>query len=259
MLKHLFKMIWNKKKQNFLLISEMLVSFLVIFAVFTLLVYYYQNYKKPMGIDYEDVWVVNFQNPLKTNNSDSLMQYYQTLRQTIKSLPQVKEISFTSENVPFSMNTSQGGFTYNGKLFDHINWYQAEDGYKDVLNMKVLEGRWFEKQDAVSKDRPVIINNSLKEKLFGSGTATGRFIGDDNQKKYLMKVIGVVEDVKAKGDYAIPGIALYKRIDTSLYNDLSRIMIKVEHDANAAFEGRLYKTMANFMKDANIEIEHLSN
>ncbi len=259
MFKHLFKLIWNKKKQNFLLISEMLVSFLVIFAVFTLLVYYYQNYKKPMGIDYEDVWVVNFQNPLKTNNSDSLMQYYQTLRQTIKSLPQVKEISFTSENVPFSMNTSQGGFTYNGKLFDHINWYQAEDGYKDVLNMKILEGRWFEKQDAVSKDRPVIINNSLKEKLFGSETATGRLIGDDNQKKYLMKVIGVVEDVKAKGDYAIPGIALYKRIDTSLYNDLSRILIKVEHDANAAFEGSLYKTMANFMKDANIEIEHLSN
>ena len=33
MIKHLFKLIWNKKKQNFLMIIEMFVSFLVIFAV----------------------------------------------------------------------------------------------------------------------------------------------------------------------------------------------------------------------------------
>ena len=62
MVKHLFTLIWNKKKQNFLLISEMLVSFLVMFAVFTLLVYYYQNYQRPMGIEYEDVWTVNYNN-----------------------------------------------------------------------------------------------------------------------------------------------------------------------------------------------------
>ena len=39
MFKHLFKLIWNKKKQNFLLMSEMFFSFLVLFAVFTLLVF----------------------------------------------------------------------------------------------------------------------------------------------------------------------------------------------------------------------------
>ena len=63
MLKHLFKLIWNKKKQNFLLIAEMLVSFLVIFAVFTLLIYFYRNYKQPMGFDYENVWAVKFDKP----------------------------------------------------------------------------------------------------------------------------------------------------------------------------------------------------
>src|SRR5882724_8630974 len=104
MLKHLFKLIWNKKKQNFLLITEILVSFLVIFAVFTLLVYFYQNYKKPMGFEYKDVWAVNYSNTLKTDNSDSLTLFYETLRQTIKSLPQVKEISFVSDNLPFSQS-----------------------------------------------------------------------------------------------------------------------------------------------------------
>jgi len=40
MVRHLFKLIWNKKNK-FSLITEMLVSFIVIFAVFTLLVYFY--------------------------------------------------------------------------------------------------------------------------------------------------------------------------------------------------------------------------
>src|SRR5450432_2680310 len=147
MFKHLFKLIWNKKKQNFLLISEMLISFLVIFAVFTLVVYYYQNYKKPMGFGYEDVWVVSYNNSLKTNNPDSLALFYEALRQTVKSMPLVKEISFCSDNVPLFQNSWQGSIAYNNKNITSVNQYQVEDGYKDVLNMKMIDGRWFNKQD----------------------------------------------------------------------------------------------------------------
>src|SRR4051812_11394475 len=39
MFTHLFKLIWNKKRQNALLIIEMFVSFIVMFAVFTAIVY----------------------------------------------------------------------------------------------------------------------------------------------------------------------------------------------------------------------------
>jgi len=151
-------MIWNKKKQNALLISEMFISFLVLFAVFTLLVFNFQNYKKPMGFDYENVWLVSYTNAVKTNNTDSLNLFYETLRQTIKSLPQVKELSFVNDNVPFSNNTNQTGLTVNKKHVNHINWHLAEDSYADVLHLTMAEGRWFNKNDAVTKNRPVIIN-----------------------------------------------------------------------------------------------------
>src|SRR5450432_1769815 len=158
MIKHLFKMIWNKKKQNALLISEMLISFLVLFAVFTLLVFNYKNYKKPMGFAYENVWLVSYNNAVKTTNADSLTLFYETLRQTIKSMPQVKEISFVNDNVPLSTNTSQGGFTYNKKFIDHLNYHVVEDGYAAVLHTTILEGRWFSKQDATFKNEPIVIN-----------------------------------------------------------------------------------------------------
>lgn len=102
MFKHLFKLIWNKKKQNFLLMTEMLFSFLVLFAVFTLLVYYYDNYKKPMGFEYQNVWVISYNNAYQTKNTDSLNTYYEILRQNIKAMPEVRDLSFCSFNTPFT-------------------------------------------------------------------------------------------------------------------------------------------------------------
>ena len=72
-----------------------------------------------------------------------------------------------------------------------------------------------------------------------------------------MKVIGVVEDLKAKGDYAEAGLAIYNRTDTSSFHWLGKILVKVRPGTDAAFEGRLYKTLANSMKNSNVEIEHL--
>jgi len=258
MFKHLFKLIWNKKKQNFLLMSEILVSFLVIFAVFTLIVYYYHNYKKPLGLDYQDVWIVNYSNSYQTKNTDSLDLYYGTLVQTIKSLPQVKGVSFTSENTPFTHNQSTSGLTVNKKKIDGVNWYTVDDNYKNVLDMQLLEGRWFDKGDNTATNKPIVINSDLKEKLFGNGQAIGKLIGDgDNKNK--MRVIGVVQAIKIMGDYANTDIGLYQRTDTGSFRWLGKMMVKVTPDADAAFEGKLYKTIANYMKTADVEIEHLSD
>src|SRR5688500_11881005 len=251
MFNHLFKLIWNKKKQNFLLMLEMLISFLVLFAVFTLVVYYYQNYKKPLGIDYSNVWVINYNNSLKTENSDSLVMFYETLRKSIKSLPHVMEVSFSSSNIPFSQNTTQNSITYNGKQFSDINDYKAEDSYLEVLNMQLLSGRWFSREDDVFKDRPIVINNSLKELLFGEEDAIGKFTGTTGDRQ---KIIGVVEDVKFKGDYSVAGRAVYNRLDTSAFRWLEKILVKVSPGATPVFEERLYRTVAGHMKNANVEI-----
>lgn len=258
MFKHLFKLIWNKKKQNFLLISEILVSFLVIFAVFTLLIYFYNNYKKPMGFDYENVWAVNYSNSVKTNNSDSLTLFYETFRQTVKSLPQVKEISFVSDNLPFSLSTNGDGVVYKNSR-EQVDVFSVEDSYKDVLNIKMAEGRWFNKEDAIAKEHPVIINETLKKKLFGEDKAIGKLIHFDYDEKNKAKVIGIAEDTKFKGDYVKVDPATFVRVDTGSFHWLGHILIKVTPNADAAFESQLYKTMANYMKNSNVEIEHLLN
>src|SRR6266581_546915 len=131
MFKHLFKLIWNKKKQNFLLIAEMLISFMVIFAVFSAIVYGYRNYEKPMGFEYEDVWVVNYNNPVQPGSTDSLTLFYETIRKTLKSMPEVKDLSYASSNTPFSHTTNGMLVAYNNIRDGSVYDYNVEESYRN--------------------------------------------------------------------------------------------------------------------------------
>ncbi|MGZ3835160.1 MAG: ABC transporter permease, partial [Mucilaginibacter sp.] len=179
------------------------------------------------------------------------------LRRAIKSMPQVKEVSFCSDNVPFSQNQWTGDVHYKNAKSGADN-YLVDDNYKQALDIKLLQGRWFNKTDAVAKSQPVIINNVLKEKLFGTEDAIGKLIGTE-EKKFDLRIIGVIRGVKAKGDYSPPNGGIYKRIDTGSFHWLGKIMIKVTPGADAAFEGKLYKTLATYMKNSHVEIEHMPN
>ena len=252
MFKHLFKLIWNKKKQNFLMITEMFVSFLVIFAAFSMIVFYYHNYKQPMGFDYDDMWVVNYSLPQNIQSNDSVMLFQRTIKQMLHSMPQIKEASFAGSNVPFSMSTSNTMTSYNGKEV-LANMYDAEVDYAKVLSMHLNEGRWFEEGDNVSKIPPVVINEKLKEELFGNENAVGKVLGKDADR---LRIVGIVQSVKDKGDYEPIEAGMYRLMDTSSYMYASTILFKVQPGTDAAFESKLFKSLSNAI-GSSIEIEHL--
>lgn len=261
MIKHLFKLIWNKKKQNFLLTVEMFVSFIVMFAVFTLLVYYYNNYKQPMNFDYNNVWVANYNMSENITSTDSAVQFHDALQQMMKSMPQVEEVSFISNNVPFSMSTSNTEVSSEKSAHIRTNFYHTEDSYQRVLNFKMLEGRWFNASDnAPGKYVPVVINEKLKQELFGNENAVGKIFGENdfikNTVNYNYRIVGVMENIKDKGSYQAIESSLYERIDTGWMRWSSNVIIKVKPTADAAFESKLFKSLSN-ATGSSIEIEHL--
>lgn len=252
MFRHLFKLIWNKKKHNFLMITEMFVSFLVIFAVFSMVVFYYHNYKQPMGFDYDDVWVVNYSMPQNIQSNDSVMLYHQTIKQMLHSTPQIKEASFSAANIPFSMSSSNSNTSYNDKEV-LTNIYNVETDYAKVLNMYLNEGRWFQQGDNVSKIPPVVINEKLKEELFGNENAVGKVLGKDADR---LRIVGVVQSIKDKGDYEPIENGMYRLLDTGSYKYASTILLKVAPGTDAAFESKLFKSLSDAI-GSSIEIEHL--
>lgn len=255
MLKHLFKLIWNKKKENFLLISEILISFMVIFAVFTLLVHNYRNYKIPRGFDYEQVWSVSLGELSGSKDKDSVLLVHENLRNTLKNLPLIKELTLSSSNVPFSNSMYRTTVSYNGKEA-HTDIFQGEIPYKEVLRVQLLSGRWFSEDDNAAAKRNIVINELTQERLFGSGSALGKIISMGGKD---LKVIGVAKDFKDQGDFKAPTPAIFLPIDTSNIQDASTILIRVGAGADATFEGKVYKLIASTIKSSNLEIKHLSD
>ena len=49
MIKHILTLVWNKKRSNVLMFLEIFVAFLILFAVFSLSVYYMRNFRSPLG------------------------------------------------------------------------------------------------------------------------------------------------------------------------------------------------------------------
>lgn len=258
MFKHLFKMIWNKKKQNSLLIVEILLSFLVIFAVFTFGLNSYGNYAKPMGFQYKNVWALSYNHTLDTKNPDSVTLFYQTLLRNIKAMPQVVDAGYTSGNIPFSSTHMNTSVNSNGLKVNQVNNFFVDENYTKTMGVKMISGRWYNKADMASKEKIIVINNALKDKLFGKADAIGKPLGD-YEGKNPTRIIGVVDDIKTDGDYQEAPRGMYNKHDTAAYKWLGKILVKVSPDADAAFESRLYKLMANSMKNSNIEVEHLDD
>ena len=56
MIRHLARLVWNRKRQTALLALEVLCSFLVLFALVLPTVRYVDLWRQPLGFDIEDVW-----------------------------------------------------------------------------------------------------------------------------------------------------------------------------------------------------------
>jgi putative ABC transport system permease protein len=258
MFKHLFKLMWNKRKQNFLLLSEILISFMVIFALSSFLVYYFQNYRKPAGVDHERVWSVVYDNRHLTKNVDSAIMFHDNLEKSLKAMPQIKEVAYTSPNFPYSGSNMTTNLKLNNREISFVNRYVAGMDYHKVLNMKLVEGRWFKPEDKVANAKPIVINETLKAEAFGNKSAVGKYF-DNHDKTDRLKVVGVVQDVKVNGDYLPAGKAMYTQLDTTEVKWNSFILLKVNETADANFEGKLYKFLGQTFNNARVEISYMDD
>lgn len=257
MIRHLFKLIWNRKKSNFLLITEIFFSFLVLFAVLSLVVYNFRNYNKPLGFDHENVWLLSFR-----SNSDSTAQnlrIQQQLLQRIRGFQEVESAAFSSNNTPFAFSKMNSAISYGNSKDVMTNFYEVQDEIEDVLRLQVREGRWLGPQDAASRHKPIVINGMLKQKLFGGEEALGKQIPINDSIHYT--VVGVVDYYRADGEYGAEEAALFSRInlqntDRDMWESL---LLRVKPGTGVAFEEKMVKELSRIAKDWTIEVSTLEN
>ena len=235
MLKHLFTLIWNRKRANALLIVEIFLAFVVLFVVGSLLVYRWQNYRAPLGFTYEQVWEVSLDPGTQPKAERYATQ--QQIVQRIKSLPGVRSVTRTSSNTPFtdSHNSSDIGRPGQSVMQLNGNIYRLDDAAGDVLQLPLEEGRWFDQRDEGAK--VVVISHDAKERLFPNETAVGKLVEANGSRR----IVGVTASYRADGDFAEskPASFLRNGLQDTTFDHLQTLLVRVQPGAGGALEKQM--------------------
>jgi len=238
MFAHIFKMMWQRKRANSLIIIEMVVAFIVLLAVVVFIRVSYQTYSAPLGFNYDNTWAIEL-NPDIRDRAKISVTAKQTL-QVLSQLPEVEE-AHTLHFPPFiSARSSAVIDSANGELL--ILKSSVTDGGPQAMGMKLLAGRWLNESDTGQEIRSVIINKFMKDKLYGKANAINQVFDYEDNKK--LRVVGVFEDFRQLGEFSPVGNYMMFRTDLKDPKSFFRtINIWVKPGTPRDFEEKLQKLL----------------
>ena len=260
MIRHVFTLIWNRKRTNFLMMTEIFVSFLVLFAVVALGVYTADNWRRPLGYSIDRVWSVTI-DMKQTGDDDFDEAQQETARQLMLALREFPEIEASAGTMlaPYQMGSSSSGHQWRGRRVEY-GVAEVTDGFKDLLGLQLVEGRWFGTQDDGQTYEAVVINRNMRQDLFGTGPAIGENIANEREPngapQQARRVVGVVAAYREDGEFdGTRNYALFRKTmtggpaavdaDNQRHRDRPprNLLIKVRPGTTAAFEERLIKRL----------------
>ena len=208
MFAHLLKLIWKRKTRNLLLSLEIFLAFAIVFAIAAFALRSAQLYRMPLGFDYTDVWSVDI---LAVGSPESAFnaELYDRFKRGLEALPEVRQVAF-SDASPFTNRTSRSSYAMPGASGASgggsvkANIMEVSDDFFAVNNIKLLEGRAFARSDDGAAALPVVINQRMAHTLFGSGPVIGMQFRANNERKTALKVVGLVEEFRNKGEFMAP-------------------------------------------------------
>ncbi|UOQ97953.1 ABC transporter permease [Hymenobacter sp. 5317J-9] len=259
MLRHLFTLIWNRKRANLLLISEVFFSFVVLFGVGAVLITVSKNYLAPLGFESAQVWRLLVR--AGQNQKMPRAELDDVLRQ-VKALPGVQTVALTSNNLPFTFNTNNSDFTYKGRKTPfYANTYDADDHYGEAMKLHLREGRWFQPADDGTNHRPVVISQDLREFLFGDEPALGKIFtyagaGKETKPEDEFQVVGVADNVRMESDFSAAIPSVWKRLipyDTTHW-ETAAVLVRVAPGQGGALQEKIARTVAGVTRQWTTEV-----
>ncbi|MBE9464693.1 ABC transporter permease [Dyadobacter subterraneus] len=253
MIRHLFKLIWNKKQTHALLIIEIWASFLVLFGLATLIAYNVRNYLQPLGFQYDNVWAISL-----NNNQDTvaIQEKIETIFQQVKAFPEVESLSRMSDSYPFSHSNNGRTIKYKNAS-SQITFISADENLSKTIDIPMVEGKWYRNADSVGKYRPVVINRKAEKQLFENESAVGKILGD-NDGKGVWIVSGVIDYYKDKAEFMENKPYMFELLKSGdTWN--KALVIHVKPGTDAVFEAKLVKNIASIAKGWSTEIVYLKD
>lgn len=254
MIKHLIKIVWNRKRSNFLIALEIFVSFLVLFAVMVQVAYYTDNYRRALGFSYEHVWNVGIDMKQMSDDyfSPEQVETVRHLYLALRELPEVEAVAGAHTGL-YAFGGSYGAFSLGGHEV-RFRRNEVTDDFDKVAGLTVASGRWFGKEDDGANWLPIVINRRLAREFFGDREPVGQRLGDYVPE---MRVIGLVDDFRHGGEFAAAEGVLFERKDLNDPNNRPprNLLVRLRPGTTRAFEEPLAARLQAVARDWSFEIK----
>jgi putative ABC transport system permease protein len=259
MFRHLMKLTWKRKTRHLMLSLELLLAFAIVFAIAAFAVRSIELYRLPLGFAYDDVLAVT----MRTASPHGLkadQQVYDNFKRGLRELPEIEKVAFATF-APFTHSTmsNDAKSAASGKAA-WTSILEASDDFASVMGVQLVQGRWFSSEDDGATATPVVLNRALASILFPHETALGGqfYLGTDRDHKNPLKVVGIVNDYRGKGDLMTPTSFMFRRfIAQDSEVGVRAILLKVKPGTGRSLEARLNRQLKLVRNDWSYEISPL--
>lgn len=250
MIRHIIKLIWNKKGSNALMILEILLSFLVLYFVLAYMFFNMERIKLPLGFEVDNRLRINLAELYKLDSLD-INTAMKNLRAEYLSLEEIEGVSFTGHAVPFINSTSQRGSNDNGFEMS-CEVVNVDLDFEEVMGIKMIQGRFFNEDDLNASITPIIVNRRFMDTYYPEKSMIDSTIIYGPE----CKIIGVLEDYRYKGEFSEPMPMVFYL--EPFYAQHYFAVLKMREDVTAAFEEPLTKLTNQITGQTSCNITNLN-
>lgn len=263
MIRHLFKLMWNSKRRNALLMIEIFFAFLVLFAVASATISAVIGYLRPLGFDYEHTWVLSPNlrgGPEQSDDERRPIMHH--LAQELAGFPEIRTASWLNGCLPYMQSvwiTSLNAGEQQMSLYE----VRADDNGASTMGIELEEGRWFGPEDDASTRIPIVLTRPAAEAMLGDTATVGTVLTDKDREGNITeyKVVGITGSFRFQGEFTPPAPVFFQRslITDSTANLPNYLAIGVQDGIGMKFEERLSQRLAAAAPGWNFRIVTLAD
>lgn len=246
MFQHLFKLIWKRKARNLMLSLELLLAFVVVFAVAAVGVRSTQLYQQPLGFDGADVWSVRIED-VQDGKATFSPEVYDSFKRALEALPEVRKVAFAS-TAPYTSRTMVIDLTpVDGGPEVKTELVEATDDFLPLLGVTLVQGRSFDQTDNGAAAQAVVVNGHMARAMFGDASPIGKTFDASrltDGKQIVMRVVGVVDTLRIKGEFdSRENVVIMRHVPSQTMDGMRMIMLKTAPGTTRSFEEKLSRQL----------------
>lgn len=220
-----------------LIVAQFAISSILIIGTLTIIRQINHAKDRPLGFDKDLLVSVRI-------NTKKVLRSFDVIKRELLTSNDISEVTASDVKITSAYTTNGGDFEWKNKdpkLFPEFYTIRATQGFGEMIDWKVLEGRDFSPE--FPSDSLAFLVNETAVKYMGLENPVGEYVRWSDNGSY--KIIGVVKDMVTRSpfDPITPSLFILHK-----GRFLNWINIKIAADNPSAIEGALAKLKTTFQK-----------